>query len=111
MMSLNLKYVYTYSVLITVDNVESLLAAADHVNIIRLLQCCSDFLESQLCLENCIGIWNIANIYCCAELHQTAYQFLQQHFMEVARTSMEFLELTLSQLCEILEKDELNVRQ
>ncbi|XP_048871163.1 kelch-like protein 10 isoform X1 [Brienomyrus brachyistius] len=111
MMSLILEYVYTYSVLITLDNVESLLAAADHLNIISLVQCCSDFLEGQLCLENCIGIFNITDVYCCAELHQTTYHFLLQHFTEVARTSMEFLELTLSQLCTILEKDELNVRQ
>ncbi|XP_072568583.1 kelch-like protein 10 isoform X1 [Paramormyrops kingsleyae] len=110
-MSLILEYAYTYSVLITVNNVESLLEAADHFSILSLVEGCSDFLEGQLCLENCIGICNIASVYCCAELHQTAYQFLLQNFTEVARTSMEFLELSLSQLCEILEKDELNVRQ
>ncbi|XP_072563198.1 kelch-like protein 10 [Paramormyrops kingsleyae] len=109
-MRLVIEYAYTHYVLVTVDNVESLLAAADQLNIPGVVQCCSDFLMDQLCLENCVGIYSIAYIYFCPELRQAAFIFIMQNFKEVASTSEEFLELTLHQLSDIIEKDELNVR-
>nr|XP_023693783.1 kelch-like protein 10 [Paramormyrops kingsleyae] len=110
-MNLVIEYAYTHSVLITVDNVESLLAAGDQLNIPGIVQHCSDFLTVQLCVSNCVGIYSTADSYCLPELRQSAFHFLLENFTEVASTSEEFLKLTLHQLCEVIEKDELRVEQ
>ncbi|XP_048871376.1 kelch-like protein 10 isoform X2 [Brienomyrus brachyistius] len=109
-MKLVIDYAYTHSLPITVDNVESLLVAADQFTIAGIMQSCSAFLENQLCLENCTGIFKFADINWCPELYQSAFSFILHNFKEVATISEEFLELTLPQLCDIIEKDELNVR-
>ncbi|XP_072558457.1 kelch-like protein 10 [Paramormyrops kingsleyae] len=106
-----IEYAYTYSVLVTADNVENLLLAADQLNILGMVQRCCDFLHDQLCPQNCIGIFQIADIYCLNELRQSAFHSILRNFKEVATTSVEFPELTLQQLCDIIEKDELNVTQ
>ncbi|XP_072574751.1 kelch-like protein 10 isoform X1 [Paramormyrops kingsleyae] len=106
-----IEYAYTYSVLVTADNVESLLAAADQLNILGIVQRCSGFLHDQLCTENCIGLLKIADVYCLRELHKSAFNLILRNFKEVAITSEEFPDLTLHELSEIIEKDELNVRE
>ncbi|XP_023646456.1 kelch-like protein 10 isoform X1 [Paramormyrops kingsleyae] len=110
-MKLVIDYAYTHSVPVTVENVESLLVAADQFDIVGMMQCCSKFLESHLCLENCTGIFNFSGINWCPELRQSSFSFILHNFKEVATVSQEFLELTLPQLCDIIEKDELNVSQ
>ncbi|KAL7827175.1 hypothetical protein SRHO_G00328930 [Serrasalmus rhombeus] len=62
------------------------------------------FLEDQLCVENCIDIWGFAEFYSCLQLQQNAYLFILRHFEEIARTSEEFLDLSLRQLSSIIEK-------
>ncbi|XP_036395724.1 kelch-like protein 10 [Megalops cyprinoides] len=111
MMKLIIEYAYTGSLRVTVENVEHLMVAADQFCVTGITRACCDFLEAQLCPENCIGIWKFADFYFCPELRQRAYQFILHHFEEIGYTSEEFLELTLSQLCDIIEKDDLNVEQ
>ncbi|XP_048852916.1 kelch-like protein 10 isoform X1 [Brienomyrus brachyistius] len=106
-----IEYAYTYSVVITADNVENLLAAADYLSVLGIVQRCCDFLHEQLCLNNCIGLLKIADVYCVNELHHSAFNFILKNFKEVAISSNEFPELSLEQLSDIIEQDELNVRE
>uniref|UniRef100_W5N4M0 Kelch like family member 10 n=1 Tax=Lepisosteus oculatus TaxID=7918 RepID=W5N4M0_LEPOC len=111
MMKLIIEYAYTRTVPITADNVEGLLAAADQFSILGIVRACCDFLESQLCLENCIGICQFADFYHCPGLRRKAYLFILHHFEELVKVSQEFLELSAGQLRDIIEKDDLNVKQ
>ncbi|XP_025926963.1 kelch-like protein 10 isoform X1 [Apteryx rowi] len=111
MMKLIIEYAYTRTVPVTADNVESLLAAADQFNIMGIIRGCCEFLKSQLCLENCIGICRFTDYYHCPDLRQTAYMFILHNFEEMTKVSTEFLELSVNELNDIIEKDELNVRQ
>ncbi|XP_035260120.1 kelch-like protein 10 [Anguilla anguilla] len=111
MMKLIIEYAYTGTLPITARNVEPLLEAADQFCVPGITQACCDFLESQLCPQNCIGIWKFTKFYFCPELQRHAYRFILHHFEEIGYTSEEFLELTPSQLCDIIEKDDLNVEQ
>ncbi|KAM4607414.1 kelch-like protein 10 [Polymixia lowei] len=111
MMRILIQYAYTCSVLVTAENVLELLAAADQFCITGVVQACCDYLESLLCLENCIGIWRLTDIYHCPDLRDKAYLFILHGFEEMVRVSEEFLELSLQQLAGILGKDELNVKQ
>lgn len=72
------------------------------------MRACCNYLEAQLCLQNCIGIYIC--IYSCPDLCRRAYLFILHHF-EMVRFSEEFMELSLAQLCDIIEKDDLNVKQ
>ncbi|KAJ8347362.1 hypothetical protein SKAU_G00287630 [Synaphobranchus kaupii] len=111
MMKIIIEYAYTHSVVVTKENVERLLPAADQFCVLGIVQACADFLQAQLCTQNCIGIWRFTNIYFCPDLRHTAYRFILQNFEEIGQTSQEFLELTLTELCDIIEKDHLNVKQ
>ncbi|KAM9494994.1 kelch-like protein 10 [Clarias gariepinus] len=110
-MELIMEYVYVQRVNIKEENVHDLLIAADYLAINGLVNECSMFLKAQLCQENCIGIWRFARFYFCIELEQQAFQFILHHFEKVLRASEEFLNLSVEELCEIIEKNELNVKQ
>lgn len=110
-MSLILKYAYTFSVVVTEENILELLAAADHFAVQGIVQACCNFLEQQLCFKTCIDIWKLAYVHNCPDLRQKAYLYILQHFEEVAGLSVNFLQLPVEQLAEFLEKDQLNVRQ
>ncbi|KAJ8402599.1 hypothetical protein AAFF_G00366820 [Aldrovandia affinis] len=110
MMKIIIEYAYAQSVSVTEDNLERLLPAADQFCILGIVQACSDFMEAQLCIQNCIGIWRFTNIYFCLDLRRTAYRFILQNFEMIRQTSQEFVELTLSELCHIIEKDDLNIK-
>lgn len=111
MMKLVIEYAYTRTVSITAENVESLLGTADQFNIMGIIRLCCEFLKSQLCLENCIGICRLTNHYHCPGLRQTAYMFILHNFEELIKVSTEFLDLSIDELTDIIEKDELNVKQ
>ncbi|XP_043916347.1 kelch-like protein 10 [Protopterus annectens] len=111
MMESIIEYAYTRTVAITNDNVEQLLAAASQFHVIGIVSACCEFLESQLCSENCIGIWKIANCYHCFELKNKANIFILHNFEQMVKVSDEILQLSSSELGEFIEKDELNVKQ
>ncbi|XP_048042623.1 kelch-like protein 10 isoform X1 [Megalobrama amblycephala] len=111
-MSLLIQYAYGRPVLISKENVSELLLAADQFLVSGLIEVCCEFLEAQLRSENCIGICGFTErFHSCSELHHKAKLFILQHFEEVLLVSEEFLELSLEQLKEITDKDELNVKQ
>uniref|UniRef100_A0A8C4STY7 Kelch-like protein 10 n=1 Tax=Erpetoichthys calabaricus TaxID=27687 RepID=A0A8C4STY7_ERPCA len=110
MMEMIITFAYTKTVPVTSENVQQLLAVADQLNILGLKNLCSDFLESHLCLENCIGICRFAYYYCCPDLRLKAFRFILYQFEDLVRVSEEFLQLSLIELSDIIEKDELNVR-
>ncbi|XP_076880295.1 kelch-like protein 10 [Brachyhypopomus gauderio] len=89
MMQLIVDYAYTLSVPINEDNVEELLAAADQFLVSGLVHACCQFLEDQMCVENCIGIFKLADFYWCPDLRQKAHLFILHHFEQIARLSEE----------------------
>ncbi|XP_056274326.1 kelch-like protein 10 [Pseudoliparis swirei] len=108
-MRLIIEFAYTGSVSVTEENVRELLLAADQLNVMAVVQTCCDFLGEQLKAENCIGIFEFTDIVFCPELQRRAYRHVVEHFEEVARHE-EFLQLSLQQLIDLLERDDLNVR-
>ncbi|XP_047018348.1 kelch-like protein 10 [Ictalurus punctatus] len=110
-MELIVEYVYIRRVNITEKNVCKLLIAADYLLVTSLVNQCCAFLKAQLCPENCVNIWHFAHSYFCETLEQQAFLFILHNFEEVVRLSEEFLDLTVEQLSEIIEKDELIVKR
>ncbi|XP_074011112.1 kelch-like protein 10 [Numenius arquata] len=110
-MRLILEFAYTGTAPVTADNVESLLIAADQFNVMGLVRLCCEFVKSQLCLENCVGIWRFTDYYYCPDLREAAHEFILQHFEEMARVSTEFLELSFNELERMLEKDGVHMKE
>ncbi|XP_037304116.1 kelch-like protein 10 [Pungitius pungitius] len=111
MMRLIIDYAYTQNVDVTEDNVLELLAAADQFLVSGIVQRCCFFLEDQLCLSNCIGIWRLMHFYHLPRLTHKVFLFILQHFDEIIAVSQEILELSVQQLSAIIEHDHLNVRR
>uniref|UniRef100_A0A8C3ATX5 Kelch like family member 10 n=1 Tax=Cyclopterus lumpus TaxID=8103 RepID=A0A8C3ATX5_CYCLU len=109
MMRLIIEFAYTGSVSVTAENVQELLLAADQLSVMDVVQTCCDFLGEQLCAENCIGIFRFTDVVFSAELQHRAYRYMVDHFEEVAHHE-EFLHLPLQQLIDILDRDDLYVR-
>lgn len=110
-MKLILEYAYTSTVNITTDNVKSLLIAADQFNIMGIVKACSEFLKSNLCLKNCIDICKFTKDFYCPDVQQEANMYILHNFQDLVKDSIDFLELSVLELRDIIEKDELNVKQ
>ncbi|XP_034748721.1 kelch-like protein 10 [Etheostoma cragini] len=110
MMQLIIEFAYTGSVSVTEDNAQELLLAADQLNVMDIVQTGCDFLGEQLCPKNCIGIFQFTNICSSSKLQHKAYRCIIDHFEEVV-FSEEFLQLSVQELTDILERDDLNVKK
>ena len=108
-LELLLNYCYTSRIVITADNVQDLLPAADILQLSWVCKVCSTFMKNQLDTNNCLGICAFANTYSCTELQRAAGCFAQQHYQEVLEGG-EFLELGPAELAELLQSDDLNVQ-
>ncbi|XP_077307112.1 kelch-like protein 10 [Lithobates pipiens] len=113
-MRLILQYTYSNASInesINSDNVEELFMAADQFNILGLQWRCSDFLIGQLCPENCIGIGRFSSHFHCPKLHENSHAYIRHHFHEIASTSEELLDLSLTEFEDLITKDDLNVKR
>ena len=61
-------YVYTSCVDVTEDNVQSLLPAANLLQLNDVRDACCEFLQSQLHPTNCLGIRAFADLHGCLDL-------------------------------------------
>ncbi|XP_037637456.1 kelch-like protein 10 [Sebastes umbrosus] len=110
-MTLIVEYAYTGSVAVTEENVLELLAGADCFAVKGIVKPCCDFLEQRLSFRNCFHICMQAQLHRCRELRRKAYLFILHYFEEAVGFSLKFLQLSLQQLTDIIEKDELNVKR
>lgn len=103
-----IEYTYTATIVITEDNVQSMLPAASILQLNEIRQVCSDFLQQRLDTDNCLGIMEFAELHDCTRLLSAATAFSISHFSEVCRKE-EFLNFSFDQLRCILDKDQLSV--
>uniref|UniRef100_H2V3E4 Kelch like family member 10 n=1 Tax=Takifugu rubripes TaxID=31033 RepID=H2V3E4_TAKRU len=102
-------YAYTSTVPVTSTNAMELLLAADRYNVLGIVEVCCDFLMEMLSTENCIGIWQFSDICYCSQLQEKAFEFILCNFDQVI-SSKEFHQLSVEELCDIFDHDELNVK-
>ncbi|KAK2866160.1 hypothetical protein Q7C36_002216 [Tachysurus vachellii] len=111
-MNLIIQYMYTQDIQVTTNKVEALLDAANHLLIQDLALSCCKFLQDHLNPDNCLRIWQYADNNAYYELRDQAYMYTLHHFEDVVFSpSGKFLDLTVEQLSDILEKDELNIKE
>ncbi|KAL4217716.1 hypothetical protein ACF0H5_022457 [Mactra antiquata] len=103
-----LDFMYTSTVEITVNNVQSILQGASLFGLQQLRVLSAQFLQLQLTANNCLGIQQFADVYMCSDLENSAKQFIYQNFLEVIHTE-EFMQLSEERLVELLRSDKLHV--
>lgn len=63
-----------------VFSLQTLLPAANILQITEVRDACCEFLQSQLHPSNCIGICDFADIHACTELLNYSLTYIEQHF-------------------------------
>ena len=79
-LSILIDYMYTGSVEINENNVQSLLDASNRLQLTSVKDSCCEFLASQLDITNCIGIRRLADMLSCASLTKQADLYIEQYF-------------------------------
>ncbi|XP_064073541.1 kelch-like protein 3 isoform X2 [Vanessa tameamea] len=102
-------YVYNPdSLVITEDNVQSVLSAASLLQVCGVRARACAFLAGALSPDNALGIRAFADLHACADLADCASRFVERHFVEVLETE-EFLGLEPDALASLLDSDRLTV--
>lgn len=99
-----LDYAYTSKLALSLSNIQDVLSAASHVQLLAVIEACSSYLEEQLDIDNCIDIAALAETYSLRTLRKKVYLFMCRHLKEFSQTT-EFQRLAPSQLEHLLETD------
>ncbi|XP_046680622.1 kelch-like protein 26 [Homalodisca vitripennis] len=103
-MRLLLDYAYTSRLALNLANIQDVLSAASHIQVVAVVEACSNYLQSQLDLENCVDIATISETYSLSQLRGVVYRFMCGHLVEFSR-SAEFARLHPAQLEHLLACD------
>ena len=102
-------FAYTSEIHVSEMNVCHLLPAAAMLQMTHVIEACCTFLEHQLDPSNCIGIADFAQAHGCHDLYQKAKVYIYENFSRVSQQE-EFMQLSPTQLMQVIKRDELNVR-
>lgn len=100
------EFTYTGSILITSDNIEVLLEAANFLAVDSVCQACCKFLEENMNPENCVGIMGCADVYGFMTLHEKAFRFARDNFFQVAQSD-EIENLPFENLKQLISSERL----
>ncbi|XP_002730985.1 kelch-like protein 24 [Saccoglossus kowalevskii] len=110
MIEMLIKYAYTSEIWITKTNVQSLLSAANLLEILPVRDACCRFMEKHMDASNSIGIHCFAEAHSCTELQEKSKVHVLENFTDVIKHE-EFVKLSHSKLVEFISNDELNIKQ
>ncbi|KAK3872770.1 hypothetical protein Pcinc_022165 [Petrolisthes cinctipes] len=99
-----LEYAYTSRLSLNLANVQEVLAAAAHVQVLTVVEACSTYLQTQIDLDNCVDIATIAETYSLGRLRGRVYAFMSGHLQQLGRTA-DFQRLSVGQLVHLLSCD------
>lgn len=99
-----LDYAYTTRLALNLANVQDVLEAASHVQMVAVIQACSSYLQTQIDIDNCVDIATIAETYSLTQLRMKVYRYMSSHLLEFSNSS-EFYRLTPQQLENLLACD------
>ena len=71
---------YTGEIAITEQNVQNLLTTSNLLQVNSVKEACSQFIQSQLDLSNCLGILEFAEGHFCPVLYKHAGAFVEQNY-------------------------------
>ncbi|XP_016660786.1 kelch-like protein 2 isoform X2 [Acyrthosiphon pisum] len=99
-------YIYTGEIMVTKENVQGLLPAANVLQLDYVNEVCAEFLQKQLNPSNCLGIREFADLHNCTKLLPSSEAYIKQHFLGVAKGE-DFLSLSYEDLVKLISSDDL----
>ena len=78
-----LDYIYSSEIVISKDNVQSLLSASNLLELLPVRDACCQYLDRHMDETNCLGIQSFAEAHNCLDLQQKARVFALKHFNEL----------------------------
>ncbi len=100
-----LDYIYTSKLSLSLANVQDVLSAASHLQVPKVVEACSNYLQAQLDVENCVDVVTIAETYSLAALRAKVYRFMSENLADFSRRAEFFHRLSVGQLQHLLESD------
>ncbi|XP_016661239.1 ring canal kelch homolog isoform X2 [Acyrthosiphon pisum] len=94
--------------MVTKENVQGLLPAANLLQLDFVNGVCIEFLQKQLNASNCLGIRAFARLHNCTELVSSSETFIKKQFLEVVNSD-EFLSLSSDDVVKIISFNDLAV--
>lgn len=101
-------FIYTGKIEINQVNVQELLAAADMLQLHEVVNGCAKYLCRELHPSNALGILRFAEAHSCKELSQSANDFINLHFPEVALQE-EILEISSQMFSRLISSEMIRV--
>lgn len=102
------EFIYTGSIEITVENVQTLLSTASLVQFHEVRDLCCQFLEGQLDPSNCLGIRKFIEAHGCIKFLEIIDKYVLENFKNVLK-SEEYALLPMELLIKVISSDDLNV--
>ncbi|XP_075220268.1 actin-binding protein IPP [Lycorma delicatula] len=103
-----INFIYSGEIVITQENVQELMIAADMLELNDAVIGCTEFLKQELHATNAVGIYRFAEGHNCEELAKAAFSFILSNLPRICREE-EFYELPKENLCAILASEFLQV--
>ncbi|XP_054161995.1 actin-binding protein IPP-like [Oppia nitens] len=103
-----LDYIYSGEVVITGDNVQELLSAANRLDLNEIVSICCQYMTKQLDPINCIGILRFADFHSLTPLRFDSKRYIERHFAEVIKEE-EFFDLPKDLLKSFLRSEGLSI--
>ncbi|XP_022161924.1 ring canal kelch homolog isoform X2 [Myzus persicae] len=107
-LQLLLDYIYSGEIIVTKENAQALLPAANILQIDFVSNACAEFLKKQLYASNCLGTKAFADLHNCTELLSSSEVYIKKHFLEVVKSD-EFLSLSSEDVLKLISCNDLFV--
>lgn len=105
-----LSFIYTGNVVADLEDIQDLIIAANMFQITSLKEACSSYLQKRIDCDNCIGLFEFADVYECPELKKLAKVFIMEKFVDVfSPENQEFLNLDHKKLSDILNDEDIKI--
>ncbi|XP_060869920.1 ring canal kelch homolog isoform X2 [Metopolophium dirhodum] len=101
-------YIYTGEIMVSKENVQVLLPAANVLQLDFVIDACVEFIQKQLVPSNCLRIKAFADLHNCTELLSISEALIKNQFLEVVKSD-EFLSLSSEALMKLISCNDLAV--
>eukprot|EP00058_Branchiostoma_floridae_P017671 XP_002603160.1 hypothetical protein BRAFLDRAFT_274842 [Branchiostoma floridae] len=105
-----LSYIYSGTLHVSMDKVQSLYQAADLLQLDYVRDTCSSYMAMSVQCPTCVDLYKFADVFSVDSVLKRSLHFICMHFAEVA-SRKEFCSLSVNQLTEIISHDELDVKE
>ncbi|XP_035660384.1 kelch repeat and BTB domain-containing protein 2-like [Branchiostoma floridae] len=105
-----LSYIYSGTLHVSMDKVQSLYQAADLLQLDYVRDTCSSYMAMNVDRSTCVDLYKFADVFSVVIVSKACQQWVHRYFVEFS-SSDEFCGLSVTQLNEIISHDELDVKE